>query len=587
MSILVVSLLALPLMERAAYAQGPLFPTNGPGPGMKTLDQVEARIPISSIPATISSAGSYYLTGPLATTSSAHGIQISAHNVTLDLNGYSLTGSTNALSGVYVSGIRSNIVVRNGTLTGWGQHGINMTSVDNGMVAHVRISGVAGQGILLGLNNIALDCQVLGAYYGIRGYNGCTIRRSQIMDIRAVGIDVMDAAMIEDVQVYNGGTNGIRVNNDSMVRNCLVISNRASGITVGHRCAVLDNQVNMGALDGISALITCRGDDNRVEGNQLHETGRYAISARGRNNVIADNAVLNDNINPNYDFSQSNSVNILIHRIPAFLNWPCTAKLAGSAQGNRGIIIGTNNITVDLGGHTLRGVSSVGSGIEGSGFENITVRNGTIRDWIDRGIDLDNSRYCALENIKLINNYQGAIMGYGARVDHCGFFGHTASGLACDNGAVITECRAEDNGHYAIAISEGGVISRCAVHGNHGHGISAFTGSSIFDCSVSGNASNGIYAAQSRVHNNICADNGGDGIVLGGLGSDVRNNQLYDNHGVGIRATLHANLIIQNSAKFNWVMDYSLAAGNATGILVNVTGGGAITSVNPWVNFSY
>ena len=43
-------------------AQGPLAPPGAPGPLFKTLQQVEPRIPISALPATLSQAGSYYLT---------------------------------------------------------------------------------------------------------------------------------------------------------------------------------------------------------------------------------------------------------------------------------------------------------------------------------------------------------------------------------------------------------------------------------------------------------------------------------------------------------------------------------------------
>ena len=60
---------------------------------MKTLDQVEPRTPISSLPFTIAAAGSYYLTGNL-TGGAGGGITIGASGVTLDLMGYELVGGT-------------------------------------------------------------------------------------------------------------------------------------------------------------------------------------------------------------------------------------------------------------------------------------------------------------------------------------------------------------------------------------------------------------------------------------------------------------------------------------------------------------
>lgn len=44
------------------FAQGSLTPPGAPEPTMKTLDQIEARTPISSAPFTIIRPGSYYLT---------------------------------------------------------------------------------------------------------------------------------------------------------------------------------------------------------------------------------------------------------------------------------------------------------------------------------------------------------------------------------------------------------------------------------------------------------------------------------------------------------------------------------------------
>src|SRR3954454_12050055 len=87
----------------ALFGQGPLPPPGPPGPTMKTLDQIdgkldsidaklEKRTPISSLPFSINSSGSYYLTGNLQfTAASGHAITISVSNVTLDLMGFTLS----------------------------------------------------------------------------------------------------------------------------------------------------------------------------------------------------------------------------------------------------------------------------------------------------------------------------------------------------------------------------------------------------------------------------------------------------------------------------------------------------------------
>src|ERR1700675_3088171 len=101
------------------FSQGSLTPPGAPGPTMKSLDQIEARTPISSLPFTISASGSYYLTGNLIATGSTAGITISADNVTLDLNGFALIGnlgSSSPVAGINVPSGQRNLCIRNGTV---------------------------------------------------------------------------------------------------------------------------------------------------------------------------------------------------------------------------------------------------------------------------------------------------------------------------------------------------------------------------------------------------------------------------------------------------------------------------------------
>jgi hypothetical protein len=141
-----LALLAALLLAATAAAQGPLTPPTGANPSigpvnaltpggapqatMKTLYQVEPRIPIASLPFSITESGSYYFTGNLTfAAATGHAIQVNASDVTIDLMGFTLA-SESAVTGSGIqlgSGIR-NVTVRNGTIRGTSLVGAQETS---------------------------------------------------------------------------------------------------------------------------------------------------------------------------------------------------------------------------------------------------------------------------------------------------------------------------------------------------------------------------------------------------------------------------------------------------------------------------
>jgi hypothetical protein len=167
-------------------AQGSLTPSGAPAPMMKTLAQMEPRTAITGTGAvTISVPGSYYLTTNI-TVASGDAITIAANNVTLDLNGFSISSTLAAAagSGILLSGGRTNIAIHNGhiisgvtnnagTFSGSGfNYGIyyNSAPPHSVRVKDVSVTGVLVYGLYLGQGNssVATACTVDGVgLYGI------------------------------------------------------------------------------------------------------------------------------------------------------------------------------------------------------------------------------------------------------------------------------------------------------------------------------------------------------------------------------------------------------------------------------------
>ena len=167
----------------SVLAQGNLIPLGAPAPTMKSLDQIEARQPISSAPFTISQSGSYYLTTNL-TVSSGNAINIAANGVKLDLNGFTIRSVAPTASGtaIQLGGSLHDVVIANGFIVGgvtndsagnYGGPGFNNGIVYTGnnptnvTVSRICVSGCLLDGIFLGAAGATADsCQVqtVGSY---------------------------------------------------------------------------------------------------------------------------------------------------------------------------------------------------------------------------------------------------------------------------------------------------------------------------------------------------------------------------------------------------------------------------------------
>jgi hypothetical protein len=211
-----------------ALAQGALAPASGPAPTMKTLDQIEPRTPIGAVGGststiTISKPGSYVLMGNVVIPTNSDGIIITAADVTLDLNGFSLstTYGSNNYSGIAIGTDANNVTIRNGRI-------------------------------------MRIDPKLVGGSTTVCFRTGIDIRGA------SVGAEVADI-------VVNGALyDGIYLGNNSRVRHCTVTDCR-SGISAGQVSDSVAENCTERAING-TIVENCRGISTNGEGIAANET---------------------------------------------------------------------------------------------------------------------------------------------------------------------------------------------------------------------------------------------------------------------------------------------------------------------------
>ena len=136
------------VLSPGIYA-GDLEPTAAPSPTMKTLGEVEPRIPIhaSDMPLTITEFKSYYLVEDVNFSDPNNdAITIECNDVTIDLMGYTLKGPDSGnKSGIYMN-CRSNVAIGNGTVREFGHYGIredDPNGKNQGRLIHQPVNLVA------------------------------------------------------------------------------------------------------------------------------------------------------------------------------------------------------------------------------------------------------------------------------------------------------------------------------------------------------------------------------------------------------------------------------------------------------------
>jgi hypothetical protein len=270
------------LVASATLQAGSLTPPGAPVSTMKTMDQVEPRTPIGSLPYNITTPGSYYLTKNLQGGS----ISVLADNVTIDLCGFTLTGA--GVSNGIVVGSKNSLTVRNGKIVSFTQNGIAGSSVNTTgtLLENLTVAGCGGKGIVLGPRSIVVNCiaesnggsgiyvrdgsVVMGCATndngngssgsGIEAGPNCRVVNCTASGNDQMGIWTETNASVQGCTSGQNVSNGINVGNGGIVSHCSSRENKSSGISTGLGCTVSECSVSSNTYVGIYS-----GDRSLIE----------------------------------------------------------------------------------------------------------------------------------------------------------------------------------------------------------------------------------------------------------------------------------------------------------------------------------
>lgn len=237
-------------------------------------------------PVTLDSAGSYVLTSDLVMSSaSARGIAVTASDVTIDLNGFTIRGlvtcstpdtaqnitcTTGVSEGIRAVAPHENVAVLNGSVQGFGSRCIELLG-DRARVEHVRVAHCGFDGIKTG--------------------DGALIRGTSVKLVIQVGLWLEEHGRIESSAVELSRSSGIFAGAGSVVIGTL--SNANGGFGFNCRDTTLVNDVAVGnEVGGVVA-----NDHTSVIGSMILNNGQVGITCQGTGVCnLVDNLVSNHSL---------------------------------------------------------------------------------------------------------------------------------------------------------------------------------------------------------------------------------------------------------------------------------------------------
>ncbi|MBN1900425.1 right-handed parallel beta-helix repeat-containing protein [Candidatus Sumerlaeota bacterium] len=212
-----------------------------------------------------------------------------------------------------------------------------------------------------------------------------------------------------------------------------------------------------------------------------------------------------------------------------------TGNLTYSAPTQNGISIEASNVTIDFMGFAINGPGTLStadfSGIATSGARNnITIKNGSVYEWKNDGINLDNTTNTLVMNMNIARIGDYGIYGEShTQIINCNVSECVDDGIYVGANALVKDCNAFDC-DYGIYTSLSSKVINCAAYQNALSGIAVASGSTVQGCASYMNDGDGFLARGRAINIIGCTSyyNDDDGYgVTNAIGIDGDRYQIH------------------------------------------------------------
>jgi hypothetical protein len=576
--------LILGVMGLAGNAAGDSYwnPQGLPGTDegkMKTMDEVEPRHLITTLPFVITAPGSYYLIRNMYGISGQPGIDVQCSDVQIDLNGFALIGTTGSFDGIRITGSNENVSIQNGSIRDWGNYGINGPDSDDGSVLNIKSHRNGMGGILYGDGALLALCTAYGNGYKAplppqyieptvadSDYDGMDDAFEQlIVDANTTDeLEDVDDVMANDDFDSDGASNLMEFNANTDPTNSTDGDSDSDGMADDFEFLI----INDNSTDAISNLadVLPGGDYDGDTKTNIQEFNSHTDPTQ------AD--LDSDGMDDNFEF--------------LIINDNASDDLAAIWD------------VLDSDDYDLDGYSNLAEyESDTSPIDDMSIPTAT-----------NQTEYASYTEPSDSALYEEFVDPSDELSD---------DGIRTGGFSTIRECKARNNRGSGIYAEYGSRIVACIAAGGLTDGIHVTDYCTILDCTSVRNRTDGItIGSKCRVADNNCGQNGdykeedassprGAGIRILGSGNRVENNNLSGN-AVGIKVDNSyafqygdtglsggSNLIIGNSSVDNWGKAFDLSSGDYMGGELNqgdVNDPNSTTNAvtdpnNPFSNFAF